>query len=192
MARDLIFPKAHVHVIKHTLKSAKVTSWLEMRATLTPELAGILGVKWMLFDKNYEQRVGYSGVDLDVLLIDFGFTLQPEGLGVLKFSSSQAKDFRVEKKKEGKGKKLMVTFKVLYTGAVAELVGWWEINGEVDGPLTLRAKAEQGDLFAPPPEEKKAGKRGRPLAQASFQEAAAGTAAKVADKKATPGPKRVQ
>lgn len=147
--KDIVLQKAAITSITHKRQKKSSLSIIEVAGILTAEVANVIGCRWLLFDKEQIPKAGYTAIQLDVEYTDLRMKFAgpaaakiDKGLDFYVSKASRFEVYRTGGKK--KAKRLMVSFKLDYSGAPFELIEFW-LRGEMEGVCTLMPR--QAELF---------------------------------------------
>lgn len=148
--KDIVLQKAAITGI--TFKRAKKSSSASIDVTgiLTADIANVIGCRWLLFDKEQIPKAGYTAIQLDIEYVDLRMKFaapaaarnSDKGLDMYVSKASHFEVYRSGGKK--KAKRLMVSFRLDYSGPPFELIEFW-LRGEMEGTCTLVPR--QAELF---------------------------------------------
>lgn len=150
--KDIVLQKAAITTITHKRAKKSSVSTIEVAGILTADIANVIGCRWLLFDKDSVPKAGYTAIELDVEYTDLRMKFEApatakvdKGLDCYVSKASRFEVYRTGGKK--KAKRLMVSFRLDYTGPPFELIEFW-LRGEMEGVCTLMPR--QAELFDAP------------------------------------------
>jgi hypothetical protein len=147
--KDIVLQRAAITSITHKRAKKSSVATIDVTGVLTADIANVIGCRWLLFDKEQVPKAGYTAIQLDVEYTDLRMKFAgpaaakiDKGLDFYVGKASKFEVYRTGGKK--KAKRLMVSFKLDYSGPPFELIEFW-LRGEMEGVCTLMPR--QAELF---------------------------------------------
>ncbi len=167
--KQITFDDARFTRIEQRLGNG-IVNVIHAAATMTAQIADAMEARWVMFDKQAEAKAGYRKIETDYEIGAHKMRVAvPRMDKVLELTCEKASHFVVMRSGDGKKKprKLMVCFKVFYTGNAFALQEWIQQIGGTKGTIGL-SSLETESLFDKP--AALAEKRGRKKGDAPADE----------------------
>lgn len=145
--KDIVLQKSTITEIAMKPSAGnRIVSKIKVVSIMTAEIAAVLGAKWLLFDKEQIAKAGYTAVELDFELVNVRMKFASAKLDKnLDMYIEKAGQFKVYRKgAKAKPKRLMVSFRLHYSGSPFELLEYLLRVGGIEGTCTLMPR--QGEL----------------------------------------------